>query len=200
MSDDQKDQNDQRDQPDDVGEPTLADQSTPSPEPSDADIAAAVAAAEALNAAAALGPEEVLTLQRDRDDYLDSLRRLQADFDNYRKRSFRDQDAAADRAGEKVVNRLLPVLDTFELALTHESEPDGSPMAKLHDTLLGALESEGLQRLAPTGEPFDPATADAVMHEEGDGTSTGPTVSEVLRAGYVWKGRVIRPAMVKVVG
>jgi molecular chaperone GrpE len=199
MSEDQNDQNDQSDQPDDVGEPTLADQPT-APEPSEADIAAAVAAAEALNAAAALGPEEVLALQRERDDYLDSLRRLQADFDNYRKRSLRDQDAAAERAGEKVVNRLLPVLDTFELALSHESEPDGSPLAKLHDTLLGALESEGLQRLAPTGEAFDPATADAVMHEAGDDSSTGPTVSEVLRAGYVWKSRVIRPAMVKVVG
>ena len=183
----------------DVGESVPTDVGS-IPGPSEADIAAAVAAAEALNAAAALGPEEVLAVQRERDDYLDSLRRLQADFDNYRKRSIRDQDAAADRAGEKVVNRLLPVLDTFEFALSHESDPDGSPMAKLRDTLLGALEGEGLQRLAPAGEAFDPSTADAVMHEEGDGSSNGPTVSEVLRAGYTWKGRVIRPAMVKVVG
>ncbi len=183
----------------DGGEPEPTEASS-IPEPSEADIAAAVAAAEALNAAAALGPEEVLTLQRERDDYFDSLRRLQADFDNYRKRSLRDQEMAADRAGEKVVNRLLPVLDTFELALTHESQPDGGPLAKLHDTLLGALESEGLRRLAPAGEAFDPATADAVMHDKGDGSTTGPTVSEVLRSGYIWKGRVIRPAMVKVVG
>lgn len=134
----------------------------------------------------------------ERDDYLDSLRRLQADFENYRKRSLREQEAAADRACEKVVNKLLPVLDTFELALAHKTEPDASPLAKLHDTLLTALESEGLERLAPNGLPFDPQTAEAVVHEEGDGGE--PVVVEVLRAGYGWRKRVIRPAMVKVKG
>ena len=174
----------------------------PAAEPtlSDSEIVAAIAEAENLTAAAAMTPEEVVALKLERDGYLDSLRRLQADFDNYRKRSLRDSDAAADRAGEKVINRLLPVLDTFEMALAHEAEPDASPLAKLHDTLLSALEGEGLQRLSPAGEAFDPATADAVLHEPGDGSTEGPIVSEVLRAGYVWKGRVVRAAMVKVVG
>lgn len=167
---------------------------------SDDEIAAAIAEAEDMTAAAAMTPEEIISLKRERDGYLDSLRRLQADFDNYRKRSLRDSDAAADRAGEKVVNRLLPVLDTFEMALAHETDPDASPLAKLHDTLLSALEGEGLQRLSPKGEAFDPVSADAVLHEEGDGSTDGPTVSEVLRAGYTWKGRVVRAAMVKVVG
>ena len=99
-----------------------------------------------------------------------------------------------------LLNRLLPVLDTFELALSHEADPDTSPLAKLHDTLLSALESEGLVRIAPAGQAFDPASADAVMHEEGDGSTDGPVVAEVLRAGYSWKGRVVRAAMVKVVG
>ena len=167
---------------------------------SDDEIAAAIAEAEDMTAAAAMTPEEIISLKRERDGYLDSLRRLQADFDNYRKRSLRYSDAAADRAGEKVVNRLLPVLDTFEMALAHETDPDASPLAKLHDTLLSALEGEGLQRLSPKGEAFDPVSADAVLHEEGDGSTDGPTVSEVLRAGYTWKGRVVRAAMVKVVG
>jgi molecular chaperone GrpE len=188
-------------QPDDVTPP--ADASTtgaPSAGPTDAEVAAALAEAEALTAADAMTAEEVLALKRERDDFLDALRRLQADFDNFRKRSLREQDAAADRAGEKLVNRLLPVLDTFELALSHEADPDTSPLAKLHDTLLSALEGEGLVRIAPTGEAFDPASSDAVMHEEGDGSTSGPVVAEVLRAGYSWKGRVVRAAMVKVVG
>lgn len=170
------------------------------PEHDEAAIDAAIAEAEAIAAAAALTPDEVLTALRERNDYLGSLRRLQADFENYRKRALRDQDSAAERAGEKVITRLLPVLDTFELALSHESDPDNSPVAKLHDQLLTALESEGLSRVAPLDQPFDPAAAEAVIHEEGDDDNAGPTVIEVLRAGYLWKGRVVRAAMVKVKG
>ena len=155
---------------------------------------------------ALLSPEEqeMLTLRVERDDYLDTLRRLQADFDNFRKRALRDQDAAAERAGERLVTKLLPVLDTFELAMSHAAADgvavDDSPMAKLHDSLLSALESEGLERLAPAGEGFDPSIADAVVHEEADEVTGGPVVSEVLRAGYRWKTKVVRPAMVKVRG
>ena len=153
-----------------------------------------------------LSPEEqeLLTLRVERDDYLDTLRRLQADFDNFRKRAVRDQDAAAERAGERLVTKLLPVLDTFELAMSHAAAEgaaiDDSPMAKLHDSLLTALESEGLERLAPAGEVFDPSIADAVVHEEADNSAEGPVVSEVLRAGYRWKSKVVRAAMVKVTG
>ncbi len=169
----------------------------------------AVAEGSVDGLSALLSPEEqeVLTLRVERDDYLDTLRRLQADFDNFRKRALRDQDAAAERAGERLVAKLLPVLDTFELAMSHAAADgvavDDSPMAKLHDSLLSALESEGLERLAPTGEPFDPSVADAVVHEEADDSadpSAGPQVSEVLRAGYRWKSKVVRPAMVKVRG
>ncbi len=157
---------------------------------------------------ALLSPEEqeLLSLRVERDDYLDTLRRLQADFDNFRKRASRDQDAAAERAGERLVTKLLPVLDTFELAMSHAASEgtvvDDSPMAKLHDSLLTALESEGLERLAPAGEPFDPSIADAVVHEEGDSAESadGPVVSAVLRAGYRWKSKVVRAAMVKVRG
>jgi molecular chaperone GrpE len=153
---------------------------------------------EAMVALEPVGGAEHAEVVAQRDEYLDALRRLQADFENYRKRVQRDSDAAADRAGEKLVNRLLPVLDTFEFALAHEADPDASPMAKMHDSLLSALEGEGLERVSPLGEPFDPNSAEAVMHDEGDGGE--PIVSEVLRAGYIWKSRVIRAAMVKVRG
>jgi molecular chaperone GrpE len=185
---------------DDNNEETVGDDAGASLPGSENTIDATIAEAEAIAAAAAMSPDEVLTVMRERDEFKGMLQRLQSDFENYRKRSLREQDTAAERAGEKVVNRLLPVLDTFELALTHEADPDNSPLAKMHDSLLIALESEGLERVAPEGLPFDPNQADAVMHEEGDADSPGPMVTQVLRAGYVWKGRVVRPAMVKVKG
>mgnify|MGYP002390975731 CR=1 FL=1 len=94
----------------------------------------------------------ILDMASNLDDYLDALRRLQADFENFRKRSLREQDAAADRAGEKIVNRLLPVLDTFELALGHEADPDNSPLAKLHDIHLIA---SGMPEKAPDGRSYN---------------------------------------------
>ena len=146
-------------------------------------------------------PDELTILTKERDDYLDTLRRLQADFDNYRKREKANIALEVGRVTEKIVARLIPVLDTFELALGHEVDRDASPVAKLHDQLFAALEAEGLERLAPDGQPFDPAEAEAVLHEAGEAGDEGVQfVSEVLRAGYRWKGRVVRAAMVKVRG
>lgn len=162
--------------------------------------AAADAFADDLDSVLSAEEQVLMTLRAERDDFLDSLQRLKADFDNYRKRALRDQDAAAERAGEKLVTKLLPVLDTFELAMSHAENVDASPMAKLHDALLSALEGEGLERIAPHGEAFDPSIADAVVHEEADGATDGPVISEVLRAGYRWKTKVVRAAMVKVKG
>jgi molecular chaperone GrpE len=144
--------------------------------------------------------EDPAVVKAQRDEYLDSLRRLQADFDNYRKRVQKDTEMAADRAAEKLVNAMVPVLDTFELALSHEADPDASPLAKLHDQLLTALEGQGLERLHPLDQAFDPNDAEAVMTEPADEGQHTPVVSQVLRAGYRWRGRVMRAAMVKVKG
>lgn len=153
----------------------------------DADLDAVLAdAAEDRAALAALVGE--------RDEYLDALRRLQADFENYKKRVSRQQVEQVERAAEQLVDKLLPVLDTADLALSHGG---GDEVAQLRGALITALEREGLERIDPTGEAFDPNVADAVAHEPGDGQ---PVVAEVLRAGYRWKGRVLRPAMVKVRG
>lgn len=167
--------------------------------PEQASTDASSESVDAFDAVLSFEEQELMTLRAERDDYLDTLRRLQADFDNFRKRSLRDHEAAAERAGEKLVLRLLPVLDTFEMALTHDGAADGG-MAKLHDSLLTALEAEGLERLAPLDEPFDPSVAEAVVHEEASDGTDGPVVSEVLRAGYRWKSKVVRAAMVKVKG
>lgn len=132
-----------------------------------------------------------------RDEYLDSLRRLQADFENYKKRMQRQQAELSERAAERLVEQLLPALDAFDLAMSHAG-PDAG-LEPVYRSLLGILEGAGLTRLDPAGEPFDPNEHDAVLHEEGD-DSPAPEVIEVLRAGYRWKGRVLRPAMVKVKG
>jgi molecular chaperone GrpE len=141
-------------------------------------------------------PDPLAVLSAERDDYLDSLRRLQADFENYKKRIARQQAEQAERAAERLVDKLLPVLDTADLALSHGG---GEDVAQLRGVLLSALEREGLARIEPLDKAFDPNEADAVAHEPGDEDST-MTVVEVLRAGYRWKGRVLRPAMVKVRG
>ena len=127
-----------------------------------------------------------------RDQFLDAYQRAAADFDNFRKNAQRRQDDEVTRALGSFVERLLPVLDACDGALAHgstEAEP-------IMTALLGALEKEGLVRVDPTGEVFDPTVAEAVVHEPGTGGEH--VVSEVMRAGYLWQGRVLRPAMVKV--
>jgi molecular chaperone GrpE len=136
--------------------------------------------------------EDMDRLQSERNDYLDQLLRTRADFENYRKRILKQQSELEERAAEGLVEKLLEALDTFELAVAH-----GQGFEQVRDMLVNTLTKEGLERIDPAGATFDPNEADAVAHEEGDG---GPVVAEVLRPGYRWKGRVIRPAMVKVRG
>lgn len=131
-------------------------------------------------------------LAKERDEYLDQYKRTRADFENYRKRMLKQQTEQMERAAEALIEKLLPVLDNFDAAIAHRSGYE-----QVHTNLIGTLKREGLHRIDPAGKPFDPTEADAVAHEEGD---DGPVVAEVLRPGYKWKGRVLRPAMVKVRG
>jgi len=138
--------------------------------------------------------------ERQRDEYLDALQRLQADFENYRKRVARSSMDAADRAAGEVVVKMLPVLDAFDLAAQALLECPvrrGRGLGSGEGLLLDALSKEGLERIDAVGVEFDPQVHDAVAHVEGD---DGPLVDQVLRAGYRWKGSVLRPAMVKVRG
>ena len=141
-------------------------------------------------------------LQSERDEYLDTLRRVQAEFENYRKRVIKEQTALVDRATEGLVEQLLPVLDSFELALKNfdaaggqDTESVRKGVELVYAELLGVLDKAGLSRVEAEGKPFDPNVHEAVMQEEGDGE---PVVTDVLRTGYTLKGRVLRPAMVKV--
>jgi molecular chaperone GrpE len=131
---------------------------------------------------------------KERDEFKDIALRVQADFENYRKRAATQMNDELDRAVGKLVEQLLPVLDACEAAVAHGVEG----VEQVWSSLLGALQKQGLEALDLAGKPFDPALADAVLHEEGDGSE--PVVLEVLRTGYRWKGRVLRAAMVKVKG
>jgi len=145
--------------------------------------------------------------EQQRDEYKDALQRLQADFENYKKRVARTSEEVVTRAVADVVAKLLPVLDALDLAQAHftianTSELDSAEAKALiqaRGLLLDTLKKEGLDRVDDAGVSFDPQVHDAVMHIEGDGSGE-QIVDDVLRAGYQWKGTVVRPAMVRVKG
>ncbi|MBX3284666.1 MAG: nucleotide exchange factor GrpE [Acidimicrobiales bacterium] len=132
----------------------------------------------------------------ERDEYLDALLRNQADFENYRKRVAKQTADDAARATEALVEQLLPVLDACDGAISHGA----SEVEPIYAALLGTLEKVGLVRMDPVGEEFDPNHHEAVLHEPAYDGEEETMVSDVLRPGYTWKGRVVRPAMVKVRG
>ena len=137
---------------------------------------------------------DIAAVLAERDEFKDIALRLQADFENYRKRVSGDIAGEVERATGRLVESLLPVLDACEAAFSHGA--DG--VEPIWSSLIGTLAKQGLVALDLQGKPFDPAVAEAVLHEEGDGGD--PVVVEVLRTGYEWKGRVLRAAMVKVKG
>jgi molecular chaperone GrpE len=147
----------------------------------------------------------LVTAQRERDEYLDMLRRVQADFENYKKRMMRQQTDHLERAAEGIVVKLLPVLDAFDQARAHlgegdDTSPEGKALLQASALLADTLAKEGLERIDDEGAAFDPLTHEAVEQLSAQEGTAGPVVDGVLRAGYRWKGRVIRPAMVRVRG
>ena len=176
------------------GDAPEASETSPAAAPDDALDAAATASrsTDDLQAAADALEVDLELLLAEREQYLDAYRRAQADFENYRKQAQKRQEDAVVRALGSFVEKLLPVLDACDAALAHGATEVEPVLAALY----GALGKEGLERIDPKGAPFDPAEAEAVLHEPGEGGEQ--VVSEVLRAGYRWRGRVLRPAMVKV--
>lgn len=140
---------------------------------------------------AELADVDVAAANAERDEYKTIAQRVQADFDNFRKRSIAQSSADVERATGRLAEALLPVLDAAESAyLNHPDE-----VGPLLNQMLTELKKHGLETLDLDGEPFDPEVAEAVHHEPGEGGE--PVVAEVLRTGYRWKGRTLRPAMVK---
>ncbi|HQT99073.1 MAG TPA: nucleotide exchange factor GrpE [Acidimicrobiales bacterium] len=158
--------------------------------------------AEVVDEVVAEVVDERSDAERERDEYLDALQRLQADFENYRKRVARSSDDAATRAAGDLVVRLLPALDAFDLAVAHFGAVGSDELDALTQTrglVLDVLTREGLERIDAAQVAFDPQVHDAVAHVEGE-SDGHQIVDEVLRAGYRWRGAVLRPAMVRVKG
>jgi molecular chaperone GrpE len=151
----------------------------------------------AVDGAAATIEHDVKALLIERDSFREMAQRLQAEFENYRKRVASQTADDINRATGRIAESLLPVLDACEAAfVAHPAEVE-----PLFNLLLTELKKQGLEALDLNGQTFNPAQADAVIHEEGEGDGNGNTVvTDVLRTGYTWKGRVLRPAMVKVRG
>ena len=159
--------------------------------------------AHALDAEPEAEPDPVAEAQRERDEYLDHLRRERAEFENFRKRANRERMDALDRGAEQVVSSLLGVLDNFGFALTAARATDAdNPLAKgvemVHTELVNVLRNAGLEEVEGVGASFDPLHHEAMMQVEAEEPVDEPTVVEVLRPGYRFKGRVLRPASVKV--
>ena len=130
----------------------------------------------------------------ERDAYLADVQRVTAEFANFRRQATKRQSETVEHAASGLAEKLLPILDACDAALT-QGAVDVEP---IEGALIEVLRKEGLEVLSESGSPFDPERHEAVMHEQGDGLE--PVVAEVMRAGYVWNGRVLRPAMVRVKG
>ena len=141
--------------------------------------------------------DELAALTRERDDYLDRLQRLKAEFDNYRKRAARDQESLVARSTERLVKELLPVVDDLERALEAASEHEEAKLEEgvrlVHRALRDALAREGLVEIDTAGQ-FDPHVHEALLSQASD--SDEGSVIEVVQKGYRLGDRVLRPARV----
>lgn len=145
--------------------------------------------------------KKLKTKTKEAADYLETLQMLKADFENYKKRMMKEQAYFVQTANEGLIVKMLPVLDNFERALylseelkEHQNIFKGFEM--IYGELLDVLEKEGVKEVAASGE-FDPSIHEAVMQVNEEGFSDNEVV-DVLRKGYMYKERLIRPAMVKV--
>ncbi|MBD0316937.1 MAG: nucleotide exchange factor GrpE [Thermoleophilia bacterium] len=184
----------QKDAPEVVGEELAAS------EEAEAE-AEAVADAERSAGAPTEPDARIAELERERDERLDDLRRLAADFDNYRKRAARDQESLVARAHERLMKALLPVLDDLERALEAASQHEEAKLEEgvglVARELRAALEREGLEEIETDGR-FDPHVHEALLSQPSE--QEEGAVLEVLQKGYRLGDRVLRPARVVVSG
>lgn len=151
---------------------------------------------------AASGSEDYRRLQELADEHQARTLRVQADFDNFRRRTQKEKEELAQYATSKLVTELLPVLDNFERALsTSPAGADSEAFIKgvnmIFRQLDGVLKSEGLTAMETVGQPFNPEYHQAIMQVESEEHEEG-IVTEEVQKGYLLKGKILRPAMVKV--
>lgn len=150
--------------------------------------------------------DQVDAAKQEAKDAVDRLARLQADWENFRRRTRQEREIERERAAEKLVLGLLPVLDDMERAVDHARQSDEQSdqyyqfvdgVVQVHDKMVGVLEKEGVEVIDPAGEPFEPLSHQAVGRVE-DPEAYDETVAQVYQRGYRMGGKVIRSAMVTV--
>jgi len=143
--------------------------------------------------------KELTKVTEEKDEYLNKLKRMKADFVNYRNRVNKEKDQLEIKTKTEIINSLLPIIDNFERALKSVEEESEclSGVSLIHKQLLDALKKEGLEIIETEGEEFDPAYHEAVMQVESKEHDSGYIVEEIQK-GYIMDGKVVRPAMVKV--
>lgn len=141
-------------------------------------------------------------LMAEKDDLINTLQRLQADFENFRRRTRLEKEELVKYAAEGIVSSLLPVVDNFERALASadsggEAKNFMQGMEMILRQLIQVLSQEGLAPVQALGNPFDPTLHEAVMQVEQENTESNIVIEEIQK-GYTLKGKLIRPSMVKV--
>jgi len=156
---------------------------------------------DAVSADNARADADVTKLATELDDLRQTLLRRQADFDNYRKRIERERSEDSKRTTARLVEALIPIVDGFEHALAAHREAEYENYRKgfelIYKQLMDNLAKLGVERIDPAGQPFDPHQHQAVDRAESTDEPDG-TVLQVFQPGYVFGGRVLRPAMVRV--
>jgi molecular chaperone GrpE len=144
---------------------------------------------------------EVGKLAKDLEDLRQTLLRRQADFDNYRKRVEKERSEDSRRSTARVIEALIPVIDSFEQALALHREPEYANYRKgfelIHKQLVDNIAKLGVERIDPVGMTFDPHLHQAMDRTETTDKNEG-TILQVFQPGYLFHGRVLRPAMVRV--
>ncbi|KUO97382.1 nucleotide exchange factor GrpE [Ferroacidibacillus organovorans] len=140
-------------------------------------------------------------LKAEYDESQNRYLRLQADYDNFRRRTRQEREETAAYANSKLIGELLPVLDNFSLAMRAAGNGESEGLVKgvtmVYDQLQRVLTSSGVEKIECLGSIFDPNLHEAVVSEPAEGVESGK-ILEVLRDGYTLSGKVIRPAMVKI--
>jgi molecular chaperone GrpE len=180
-----------------VGHPVVTDRRRVDPKTGELRAGAAAsrrAAAPSVAAAAAAG-NPLVAAQAEAAERLDDLKRLQAEYVNYRRRVERDRDAARESAVASVLLGLLPILDDIGRARDHGDLTGG--FRSVAETLEATVTKLGLERYGEPGDSFDPTVHEALMHEYSDEVEV-PTCTQILMPGYRYGSRILRPARVAV--
>ena len=146
----------------------------------------------------ACGPSSLNEARQQIDELNERVVRLTADYDNFRKRAQRDKIEARQFANQGILEKLLPVLDNFEMAIIAVKDADPSVrdgVQMIYDQLLGVLKTEGVEPVDAVGQQFDPNMHEAISQEESDEVEEGKVINQIQR-GFILNDRLVRPARV----